>query len=268
MRRVVHILTFLSILSALNVHAEGIAQMRCPEGMVYVPAGKSVIGSNEPGPYEPRRTVYLEAFYIDQYPVTNAQFKAFVDATEYRTVAEEVGKAVISMGGQHRRVQGANWRGPEGPASTIEGRMDYPVVHVAHRDAEAYCRWVEKRLPTEEEWEKACRGTDGRKFPWGNDWQEGRHAPPRAKEGIFHHRVSPVGKYPYGSSPYGVMDMVGNIRQWCATSEKNYSRRIPWVVKGDPWGSSPHCAWRSIAYDEEVDVAYQGFRCAKDAQQW
>ena len=176
MREIAVVLIFLGA-SVLDVDAQdALWEMRCPDGMIYVPAGEFVMGSKG-SKDELVRRVYVSAFYIDQYLVTNAQFKVFVDATGHRTLAEDMGRSVIP---QPRRssssmVTGAYWRAPEGPVSTIEGRMDHPVVHMAYPDAVAYCQWAGKRLPTEAEWEKACRGTDGRRQPWGDGWKPGRH---------------------------------------------------------------------------------------------
>ena len=164
MLREIVVVLILPGASVLNVDAQdALWEMRCPEGMVYVPAGEFVMGSTGRKDEEPVRRVSVDAFYIDQYPVTNAQFKAFVDATRYRTLAEDIGKADVPGAERHWQiVTGAYWKAPEGSGSTIEDRMDHPVIHMAHQDAVAYCRWAGKRLPTEAEWEKACRGTAGR----------------------------------------------------------------------------------------------------------
>lgn len=261
-------LIFLGV-SVLNASAQqDMWEMRCPEDMVYVPTGEFVMGSTEYKDEEPVRRIYVDGFYIDQYPITNAQFKAFVDATEHRTLAEDIGKAEIPVSErQWKTIRGVCWRSPEGPESTIEGRMDHPVVHVGYRDAVAYCQWVGKRLPTEAEWEKACRGTDGRRFPWGNEWEEGRHTRPQPR--IY--RTSPVGQHPYGSSPYGAMDMVGLVRQWTSDEEKlpgvtrNSSEGLLRIIKGQTRVSfALRCAWRRGKYEKRPPWIVEGFRCAKD----
>ena len=268
MRGMATILICLCI-SPLGVRAEDIAERLCPEGMVYVPAGRAIIGSEVKESKHPVRTVVVGAFYIDQYPVTNAQFKAFVDATGHRTLIESVGSAYIGgVGGRLKRVSGACWKAPEGPTSTIEDRMDHPVIHIGYRDAEAYCQWVGKRLPTEAEWEKACRGTDGRKFPWGNEWKEGRYTSTRYEDpkGVLHHRVSPVWKYPYASNPYGAMDMIGNVWQWCSDESRLNERYIFRVLKGNPHAFRPYCSSRRAIDEKDDAMVHTGFRCAKDVQ--
>jgi formylglycine-generating enzyme required for sulfatase activity/tRNA A-37 threonylcarbamoyl transferase component Bud32 len=159
-----------------------------PDGKEYIhiPAGEFWMGSPHASD-TPRRKVYLDGFYISRYPVTNAEYHAFVEATHY-------------MPPEH-------WR--DGVYADWEA--DQPVVYVSWHDAAAYCRWAGGRLPTAAEWEKAARGTDGRRYPWGNTFdpnrcntrESGRYTP------------SSVGKFfPAGDSPYGVGDMAGNVWEW------------------------------------------------------
>jgi len=269
--RVIGIVLALLSLYATNAHSGDINEMRCPEGMVYVPPGKFVMGSNERKEEKPVRTIYVDAFYIDQYPVTNAQFKAFVDATDHRTLAEEEGALVYAPRPAGKR-KGVWWKAPGGPGTTIEGRMDHPVVTVSYYDAKVYCEWAGKRLPTEAEWEKACRGTDGRMYPWGHAWKDGACNSQGVRTGRPQ-GTSPVGSYPYGASPYGAMDMVGNVWEWCsdepissASVEKTIDRLIDRVAKGGCWSDRfPRCSMRRSIY-EKRPATNLGFRCAKDAQ--
>jgi serine/threonine-protein kinase len=159
-----------------------------PDGKEYIhiPAGEFVMGS----PHEddtPRHKVYLDGFYISRYPVTNAEYHAFVQATFY-------------MPPQH-------WRGDVYPS----WEADRPITYVSWHDAAAYCRWVGGRLPTEAEWEHAARGTDERKYPWGNTF-DASHCNSR-EAGIK--RTTSVGQYsPLGDSPFGVGDLAGNVFEW------------------------------------------------------
>lgn len=213
-------------------------------GMVRIPAGRFTMGSDEHYAEEAlSREVTVREFWIDRHDVTNAQFARFVAATGYRTRAERgpdpekvadlpepmrvPGSAVFIMpkdgkAGRWRFVAGANWRAPEGPGSSIEGRMNHPVVHVAHEDALAYARWLGRDLPTEAEWERAARGgLDGRPYAWGerfapegrpmaNTWQ-GPFPAVNAKED-GHAGTSPVGCFP--ANGFGLHDMAGNVWQW------------------------------------------------------
>ncbi|HEY4001346.1 MAG TPA: SUMF1/EgtB/PvdO family nonheme iron enzyme [Candidatus Xenobia bacterium] len=149
----------------------------------------------------PAHTVQTGAYYIGKYAVTNAQYRRFVSATGYQTV------------GVSPTFPGAP---PQWEAYAEQWGETAPVVEVSWEDAKAYCHWAGVRLPTEVEWEKAARGTDGRRYPWGNEWdpsrchcQLARTGGGRAPDG-----AAPVGSYPSGASPYGCLDMEGNVMQW------------------------------------------------------
>jgi formylglycine-generating enzyme required for sulfatase activity len=178
--------------------------------MVLVPAGPFLLGlpdddlladSHE----KPQRLVELPAFWIDVYPVTNARFARFLDAGGYDR--EEWWSA-----------EGWEWRrrtDTRAPALWGESGWDapeQPAAGVSWYEADAYARWAGRRLPTDAEWEKAARGTDGRRYPWGDDWP----GPRRANFDGALGRTSPVGLFPAGVSPYGCHDMAGNVNNWTA----------------------------------------------------
>jgi formylglycine-generating enzyme required for sulfatase activity len=177
----------------------------------------------------PRHQVFVEAFSIDRYEVTNARFQQFVQATGYRTQAESEGGGKIRAAGNGKEkweaVPDASWRSPKGQGSTIVGFETHPVVQVTWKDAQAYCAWAGKRLPTEAEWEKAARGTDGRAYPWGNapdptrvNSCDRRCAFPEQDNQVDdgYAETAPVGSYEAGKSPYGAYDMAGNVWEWVA----------------------------------------------------
>jgi formylglycine-generating enzyme required for sulfatase activity len=228
----------------------------------------------------PRHTVIAAAFSIARYPVTNADFAAFVQATGYRTVAEVRGTAYANIGGKWQVVPGTDWRHPRGPESGIAGKDDHPVVQMAWDDAVAYCRWLAQvtgrpyRLPSEAEWEKAARGTDGHLWPWGNDYDPARLNNGDAGPGD----TTPVGNYsPAGDSPYGAADMCGNTWEWTSSLYRPYPYD-PGDGREDPaareeramrGGSYPfgrwwtRCAFR--LYDVPTHSGYLGFRVALSA---
>ncbi len=241
-----------------------------PAGMVWVPSGSFAMGSD----YEPFRdarpihTVRLHGFWMDRTPVTNRDYARFVSATGYVTVAEKkpdardlpgvpvenlVAGAVVftppkgpvpldNVGNWWRFVPGASWRHPEGPASSIAGRENHPVVHVAWEDAAAYAAWAGKRLPTEAEWEYAARGKRTQApFIWGTQFRPGGRAMANTFQGHFPDRntlgdgwvrTSPVGEFP--ANDFGLRDMAGNVWQWCADWYRpDYYQHSPGV---DPMG--------------------------------
>ena len=207
--------------------------------MALIPAGDFMMGSPEgEGAFDehPQHKVYLDAFYIDKYEVTNAQFKEFVEATGYVTDVERRGSGEVwnpKEGGDWRRraFDGVNWRRPNAWVDTefypnrphpdawenydIMDKMDYPVVQVSWNDAQAYAKWVGKRLPTEAEWEKAARGTDGRIWSWGNDFEPNIEGT-TIYTNIASDNLALVGVFPTDISPYGVYDMTGNVQEWVA----------------------------------------------------
>ena len=193
--------------------------------MVYVPEGEFTMGSNNGDSDEqPVHTVYLDAYWIDQTEVTNAMFTLFVERTGYQTDAEGIGSSYVFDGTNWNDVSGADWQHPQGPSSGLAGLNDHPVVHVSWNDAEAYCGWAGVRLPSEAEWEKAARGIDGRTYPWGNQSLAGNllnfadinlnvdWADRNVDDG--YQFTAPVGSYPAGASPYGALDMAGNVWEW------------------------------------------------------
>jgi formylglycine-generating enzyme required for sulfatase activity len=162
--------------------------------MVSIPAGPFIRGTDQGGLDEhPQRTLVLDAFAIDRYEVTNFQYQQFVDATGHRKSGPPARYAKNMS-----KMQGIN----------------QPVVYVSWEDAEAYCHWKGKRLPTEAEWEKAMRGTDGRLWPWGNVEQPNGANWARVQDG--HDVSAPVGTVLTDKSPYGVMDGAGNVMEWVA----------------------------------------------------
>lgn len=186
MRTITSILSIILILTACNPKSP--ADSPVP-GMVAVPAGWFWMGANDgPKSSRPQHRVYLDGYLIDQTEVTRAAFAEFI----------EVGS-----------LQESSW-----DAAQLRSSPDLPVTGVMWQEAEAYCRWADKRLPSEAEWEKAARGTGRRSYPWGNRWDAAKSN--TLESGIGD--VVPVGSYPEGASPYGALDLTGNAAEWVADS--------------------------------------------------
>jgi formylglycine-generating enzyme required for sulfatase activity len=179
--------------------------------MLHIPAGPFVMGSDTgPADERPQHQVDLDAFWIGRTLVTNAQFAEFLSAVGPRNAH---GERLFDVDDRDARIhqQGQKWVAEAGFAT-------HPVVEVSWVGARDYCRWLGKRLPTEAEWEKAARGTDGRRYPWGNSLPD--HT--RAQYNAGWNDTTPVGSFPAGASPYGVLDMAGNVWEWVSSAYLPY----------------------------------------------
>jgi formylglycine-generating enzyme required for sulfatase activity len=186
---------------------------------VFVPAGGFTMGSNGGDADErPAHKVNLRGYWIGKNEVTVAQYRRF---------CREIGRPM-----------------PRG-----QGADNHPVVNVSWDDAVAYARWAGCRLPTEAEWEKAARGTDARTYPWGNTWDPAKCNTEEGGPG----RTMPVGSYPRGASPYGCLDMAGNVSEWCSSVYKKYPYRAD-DGREDPNAPSPR-VYRGGSWDDDRDDA-------------
>jgi formylglycine-generating enzyme required for sulfatase activity len=192
--------------------------------MILIPAGEFLMGSDpEKDPHatadeQPQHTFYLPDYAVARTPVTNAQYAAFLQATGYDPPA-------------HWKILFWKKRWPP------RGRQEYPVVRVSWHDARAYCQWLSGatgklyRLPNEAEWEKAARGTDGRIYPWGDEWDPQRC---NTVERNGQEDTSPVAAYPQGASPYGLLDAIGNVWEWTRSLWGRKLRQPEFTYPYDP----------------------------------
>ena len=259
--------------------------------LAFIPEGEFLMGSESSVAWEheaPQHFVHLDSYWISIHEVTNAQFQMFVQDTGYRTTAEQRGASFLYIDGGWVEVDGVYWSAPFGPGSTLSDRETHPVIHMTWFDAVAYCEWAGGRLPTEAEWEKAARGEDGGKYPWGDtntvrgyanycdrdcpfevadiDWNDG------------YAFTAPVGSYPSGASPFGLFDMAGNVwemvQDWYDADY--YSQTLDInpqgptlgnrrVLRGGSWGNGEGPLRTSFRYwyDPMKTFPFYGFRCAQ-----
>ncbi len=240
---------FLSCLAPLQAFS-GDRAVRGRDGaeMVPVPEGEFVMGlpAGEPGSdRNPLRKVYLKAFYIDKYEVTNDLYHKCVAAAACKapSLITDYAPALFE--------EGKKWY-------SDSNMGNYPVVGITWRQAGIYCEWAGRRLPLGPEWEKAARGTDGRRYPWGDEWDGTRANWDDGGRTDGYRKLAPVGSFPRGASPYGAMDMAGNVREWVDEA----------VVRGGSWYSKPASLragdpGHDYIVERDDDM---GFRCAMDAK--
>lgn len=256
----------------------------CPHDpkQVYVPAGKFWMGSTREereyayrldnevtrsyGWYEreARRNSTTGAYCIDRYPVTNFEYKKFIEETGHTApfISSETYQRQGFLVHPYEKVKEFLWREGSFPS----GRKDHPVVLVSVDDARSYCSWTGKktkrksRLPTEVEWEKAARGTDGRFFPWGSEWN-----PDYLNSGDRYGSTTPVNRFPQGKSPYGLYDMVGNVFEWTASlwNRNNY------VLKGCSWDDLAGTCRAAMRHGRprQSEHILIGFRCVSEMEE-
>lgn len=240
------------------------------DDLLLIPGGRFIVGDPAGEPDEEPREVEVAPFRIERLEVTNLEFSAFVEATAHVTDPERSGFGYV-WDERWTTVGGADWRHPRGPGTSIEGRGDHPVVQISRRDAAAYCAWRGRRLPTGIEWERAARGEDGRRYPWGDDPpRQGPDA--RANFGTVEccapsdadgwRTTAPTGSYPRGASPYGVLDLAGNVWEWTASPHPGQPERVS--LRGGGWGNDPYCLRVSYRHANPPDIGLDmvGFRCA------
>ena len=258
----------------------GQVDRKAPPGMAWIPGGAFLMGTNDKESFpneRPAHLVQVQGFWMDEHDVTNAEFSKFVEATGYVTTAERKidwedlkkelppgtpkpddsalapGSLVFTptsgpvplndLSAWWRWVHGANWRHPEGPESSIQGRENHPVVQVSWYDAVAYAQWAGKRLPTEAEWEFAARGgLESKRYVWGDEFKPGGKYMANTYQGVFPVTdtgedgfigTSPVGSFP--ANGYGLYDMAGNVWQWCSDWYRTDSNIGLYDMAGNVW---------------------------------
>lgn len=282
--------------------------------MILVPRGTVRIGSPESAldwleaekqafPREwfsdetPQQLRDVNAFHIDDHPVTNEEFSTFVRETGYTTDAERRGVGVVYNASYWTELSGAAWHSPGGDGTGIADRLDHPVVHMSWRDASAYATWCGKRLPTETEWEYAARGGEYARWPWGEEWD-----PDRCNSAEWHvgrpllrltdwlewwterHEImgsipatTAIGTFP-AQGPFGVGDTAGNVYEWTASLCEPYGARFTSptfealqgrfrVLRGGSWMNFRYqCRSSDRMYGDPDGWSNfaVGFRCARD----
>lgn len=241
---------------------DGAPMLLIPEGSfpMGVPRGDRDGGRDE----YPRHDVFVSNFYIDKFELTNGRYLEFVKATHHR-IPQNPKNATRNL-----------WQGD----TIAESLIDRPVINVDWADAQAYCQWAGKRLPTEAEWEKAAKGTADRRFPWGNVEPTNKHLNFN-QQWIGEKTLMPVGSYEAGKSPFGVYDMAGNVWEWVNDwYDAKYYEKSPAknptgpetgtkrVLRGSGWQNETPTVRIFTRVDSDPTIRNEstGFRCAMDAR--
>jgi formylglycine-generating enzyme required for sulfatase activity len=252
---------------------------------IQIPSGNYRVGCKKPKSMDrPAQNVLLKKYHISQIPVTNDVFDFFIRETGYETDAEKIGygtvvegrfsqkidpetsraSLIINPGVRFQHVEGANWRHPKGPHSSLENKASHPVVQISRRDAIAFASWAGKKLPSEDEWEVAARGNAGHLFPWGEEWLDTYGNFESSQIGD----TTPVTHYgKEAMSPFGLLDMLGNVLEWTFSRphdaiDDGTPPRIS-ILKGGSWatGGIITAATRFVEGDDTWSNII-GFRCA------
>ena len=258
----------LLLILSMPLASNTTAQTRLVTEVIPIPAGPFWMGSDSGPPDErPRHRVQLAAYYIDRTPVTHSQFAEFLNHSGH---VNAKGERLFDIDDPDARIhkKGDRW-------VADSGFENNPVVEVSWNGARDYCGWAGKRLPTEAEWEKAARGTDGRKFPWGEDLPDRS----KAQFNAGWNETAPVGKHPQGASPYGVLDLAGNAWEWVSSAYTPYpydskdGREAPTpgperVTRGGGQDSGPEhltTSYRGAGLSRNFRSGHHniGFRCAR-----
>jgi sulfatase modifying factor 1 len=264
--------------------------------MVALPGANFLFGSDDEHAYPddgegPVRRVLVDPIRIDRHAVSNQRFAAFIEATAYVTDAERFGWSFV-FGGLlpdefpdtrgavqapwWRQVYGASWRAPDGPHSSLDDRLDHPVVHVSWHDAGAFCRWSGVRLPTETEWEFAARGgLVQKRFPWGDELEPGGEHRMNVWQGTFPSEntledgflgTCPVDAFP--ANGHGLHNTSGNVWEWCADSFDGDEAKV--TRGGSYLCHHSYCNRYRVAARSSntanTSTGNTGFRCARDTE--
>ncbi len=252
----IRLLALIVVLAVYMSFSNSYASDSVGDSMIFVPAGEFIMGAtskveNPSSDELPAHKVYVKAFYVDKYETTNAEYKRFIDAVRYKVPD--------------------HWKNGLYP----KGKDNYPVYNVTWEDAMNYCKWKGKRLPSEAEWEKAARGTDGGIYPWGNKFD---HSKANTMERGDGKSLSPVGSFESGKSPYGVYDMAGNVWEWVQDYYEPYQQQVETnefygkkfrVIRG---GSAHFNAYSARTTNRNIVFPYYryflvGFRCALSSEE-
>jgi formylglycine-generating enzyme required for sulfatase activity len=254
--------------------------------LITIPEGDYVVGGNGNSEDElPFQKISLSEYYIGKFPITNAVFEIFIDRTGYVTTAEKLGYGFVYCGRfqkivdaktgrarsvwnptySRKKIEGASWFQPLGPGSSLHNKRNHPVVQVSLKDAKSFAAWTGKRLPTEIEWEAAARTKDGRRWPWGDQWQENLCN----TESCGISDTTAVNQYPGGDNPLGISDLLGNVMEWtcdpCGPKYGMERKTISYIAKGGGWIADSLLTLSSrIRMPADFSCNLLGFRCVVD----
>ena len=256
----------------LNMAYKVPEQLQWKDGstLLRVPGGTVTVGNDQHNEDSPRHPFNLNEpyYYLGRTEVSVGQFRKFVQANNYKTDCEKTGRSYVFLDGQFRPLDGAYWEFPRGRNGS-KAADNWPAAHISQNDAIAYCVWAGLRLPTEREWEHAAGSKD---FPWGDQWNPNNCRNSAGQSAGAAGGPSPVGSFPGGASPFGLLDMAGNVFEWTSSLYLPYTVNAPQnprmnglrkVVRGGSWGDNEvkdYWVSKRIAVGAQDTTEAQGFR--------